>query len=351
MPGFLHAGILVAIIAHGLIGISLVWDKVLLRQPQTQGLVSFTFWLGAISIFGLVLLPFGFHMPERSIAEIAFTAGVLNLVSSGLYYAVLKRGEASETLAVMGGFSPTATALLAIPFLAEPVGGQALGFALMTAGGFLMFFSERFNVRRALPLIVITAALFGLTNVLQKLAFERTNFVSGYVCFTLGTFGASLFLLIRKRWRAEIFKGASEGERRRRGRAGHLTGSARFWYFVNRFISGVGSFGIFYAIKLANPAVVDAISGVRYVVIFLGAYLLTKVHSDWLSEEFEGRSLFWKTAATLVVVAGLVFVGLEQEKSGTTLGISGRWGADFVMLVCSACGSNSREGPLSPSPP
>jgi uncharacterized membrane protein len=317
MPEFLQAGILVAIIAHGLIGISLVWDKVLLRQPQTQGLVSFTFWLGAISIFGLLLMPFGYHTPPLPVAGIAFLAGFLDLVSSGFYYAVLKRGEASETLAVLGGFSPTATALFAIPFLTEPVGGQTLGFALMTAGGFLMFFSERLNVRRVLPLIVLTAALFGLANVLQKLALDRTDFVTAYVLFSLGTVSASLLLLIRKSWRVEIFKGSANGS----GRPGELAGSARFWYFVNRFLSGVGSLGIFYAIKLSNPAIVDAISGVRYIVIFLGAYLLTRIHSDWLSEEFEGRSLFWKTAATMVVVAGLVYVGLGEQKNGAARGI------------------------------
>jgi uncharacterized membrane protein len=316
MPGFLHAGILVAIISHGLIGISLVWDKVLLRQPQTQGLVSFTFWLGAISIFGLLLMPFGYRTPPLPVAGIAFLAGFLDLVSSGFYYAVLKRGEASETLAVLGGFSPTATALFAIPFLAEPVGGQTLGFALMTAGGFLMFFSERLNIRRVLPLIVFTAALFGLANVLQKLALDRTDFVTAYVLFSLGTVSASLLLLTRKSWRVEIFKGSGDG-----GGSGELAGSARFWYFVNRFLSGVGSLGIFYAIKLSNPAIVDAISGVRYIVIFLGAYLLTRIRSDWLSEEFEGRSLFWKTAATMVVVAGLVYVGLGERKSGASAGI------------------------------
>jgi hypothetical protein len=44
-------GILMATIAHGAIGLSLVWDKVLLQKKGTQNLVSYVFWLGAISIF------------------------------------------------------------------------------------------------------------------------------------------------------------------------------------------------------------------------------------------------------------------------------------------------------------
>ena len=57
-------GILIAIIAHGLIGISLIWDKVLLERRGTENLVSYVFWLGAISVFGLVLIPFGFKLPS-----------------------------------------------------------------------------------------------------------------------------------------------------------------------------------------------------------------------------------------------------------------------------------------------
>ena len=51
-------GIFVAIASHGIIGKSLVWDKVLQRRPATSSLPSYVFWLGAISVFGLLLIPF-----------------------------------------------------------------------------------------------------------------------------------------------------------------------------------------------------------------------------------------------------------------------------------------------------
>src|SRR5579875_2594752 len=101
-------GILIAIIAHGLVGISLVWDKILLQRKGMQSLASYVFWLGAISIFGLVLIPFGFHMPSWKIAGIAFAGGICDLIATYFYYAALKHGEASEELAAMGGFSPVA---------------------------------------------------------------------------------------------------------------------------------------------------------------------------------------------------------------------------------------------------
>ncbi|HEX6546161.1 MAG TPA: EamA family transporter, partial [Bryobacteraceae bacterium] len=121
-------GILLAIIAHGLIGISLVWDKVLLKRQGTQNLISYVFWLGAISIFGLILIPFGFQLPNWKVAGLAFFAGLLDLIASFFYYSALKSGEASEELAAMGGFGPVITALISIPLLKTAVGGDVLGF-------------------------------------------------------------------------------------------------------------------------------------------------------------------------------------------------------------------------------
>src|SRR5437588_5922174 len=242
--GFAHNGIFVAIIAHGLIGATLVWDKVLLRRPETRNLFAYVFWLGVISIFGLVLIPFGFQIPRTPVIALAFGAGLLRMAAMFFYYAALKAGEASQTLAIMGGFSPVATALISIPLLRNPIGGgMALGgFLLLVLGGFVMFLSERADIARVLPNVLLASASYGLVNVLQKLAFDQTNFVSGYVFFTLGTFSGAMMLVIPRSWRRQIFQ---KNERRQPRNW--------FWYFVNRFLNGLGSFLVFYAISLTRP--------------------------------------------------------------------------------------------------
>jgi hypothetical protein len=145
------------------------------------------FWLGAISIFGLALIPFGFRAPSLKLVGLSFTAGLLDLIASFFYYSALKSGEASDELAAMGGFGPVITAFLSIPLLKVPIGGDLTGSMLMSAGGFLMFFAEKLPLRKILPKILIAAAGFGLMNVLQKIVFNQTNFVSGYIFFTVGT--------------------------------------------------------------------------------------------------------------------------------------------------------------------
>jgi drug/metabolite transporter (DMT)-like permease len=299
-------GILIAIVAQGLIGISLVWDKVLLKRKGTRNLFSYVFWLGAISIFGLALIPFGYDSPSPFAIAIAFAAGVADMAASFFYYAALKQGEASETLAVMGGFSPVATAAIGYGLLSKQMSGMEwIGFAIMCTGGFVMFLSESLPLKKLLPPVILAAGLFGLANVLEKMAYDRTNFVSAYVWFTIGTFAASMSLLIPPSWRKQIFA-ESGGEEPRN----------RFWYFVNRFVAGVGSFLVVYAVSRTHPAIVSAISGVRYAVIFLGALLLTKLKPSWLKESFRGPQLITKTIATALVVAGVAIAGLGGGKAG-----------------------------------
>jgi uncharacterized membrane protein len=305
--GLILDGVFIAIIAHGVIGISLVWDKVLLKRPQTKNLLSYVFWLGAISVFGLVLIPFGFKVPNASLALMGFAAGLLDLIASYFYYAALKSGEASEELAAMGGFSPVATALISIPLLKAAIGGQLVGFTVMTIGGFIMFFAEKRPLSKMLPKVVIASACFGMTNVLQKIVFNETNFVTGYVFFTFGTFIGAVALLIPPSWRRQIFEHSEEA-----------TPSSKFWYMVNRFVAGVGSFLVVFAVSRASPALVEAISGVRYVVIFIGAYGITRLKPSWFREDFSTRALVFKAAATCLVVAGLVIVGLQGGSVGSS---------------------------------
>lgn len=304
---FLLNGILIAIIAHGLVGLSLIWDKVLLQRREMQSLASYVFWLGAISIFGLILIPFGFQMPSWKIAAIALVAGICDLLATWFYYAALKKGEASEELAAMGGFMPLATILLSIPLLGVNLrGGQFIGFIIMTLGGFVMFFAEKLPLSRMLPLIVAASTLFGLTDVLQKLAFNATNFVSGYVFFTIGTFIGSMALLLRPTWRRQIFQTSEQAPPR--SKAG---------YMLNRFVAGVGSFLVVFAVSRTSPSMVEAISGVRYVIIFVLAWLITNWRPSWFKEDFTRRALIIKALGTALVVAGLILAGLQGSSVGS----------------------------------
>jgi uncharacterized membrane protein len=299
------SGLLLAILAHLLIGISLVWDKVLLERRETRNLIPYVFWLGTISIFGLALIPFGFRALSFKLVALSFIAGVLNLVASFFYYSALKAGEASDELAAMGGFGPVLTALISIPLLKAPIGGDLTGFVLMSAGGFAMFFAEKLPLRKIIPKILIAAAGFGLMNVLEKIVFNQTNFVSGYVLFTFGTFIGSMALLIPPSWRGQILQVS-----------GKVHKKSKFWYMFNRLVAGVGSFLVVLAVSRASPSIVQSVSGLRYATIFAGAYWISRFKPAWFREDFSGWRLIAKTTGTGLVIAGLILAGLHGEGSG-----------------------------------
>ena len=153
---------------------------------------------------------------------------------------------------------------------------------------------------RTLPNVISAAVLFGLTGVLQKLAFNHANFVSGYVFFTIGTFAGAMALLLRPIWRRQIFEDSESAPPR--SKAGYMT---------NRFIAGVGSFLVVFAVSRTSPSIVEAISGVRYVIVFLGAFAITQWRPSWIREDFGRRAMLIKATGTGLVVAGLILVALH----------------------------------------
>lgn len=112
-------------------------------------------------------------------------------------------------------------------------------------------------------------------------------------------------MLIPPGWRRQIIEYSEEAPPK-----------SKLWYMVNRFIAGVGSFLAVYAVSLTNPALVEAISGLRYVVVFAGAFAITRLKPAWFREDFRRWVLTTKIAATALVVAGLVISGMRGGQNG-----------------------------------
>jgi len=331
----MFGGIIIAVIGNLFIGASLVFDKIFLKDKVSGNVLNYVFWIGLLNGFGLLLLPFGFHAPTLAILTRSLLAGAIFIAGLSFYYLALKKGEASQSLAIIGGFSPVATFLIGNLFLGASLNiAEKIAFGVLAAGGFLLFASEKISFRKILPLVVLAAIFAGISRVAEKSVFDASDFITGFVTIKIFTLLAALALLLSKRARAVIFTATKAAAPKH-----------KILYLGNRFLAGLGSFSIFYAIKLNNPAIVEAIGGIRYVVIFLLALALTRFRPQWLSEKFRGWALAGKIIATFFILIGLLGLGLQTYYKSKPLIPPSQisWGVTFSAYESSLLGLDWRE--------
>ncbi len=282
----------IVLIAQLVLGTSAVFDKMLLKRGFFKPMV-FAFWFSVLGAISLLLLPFGFVLPSIKIILVAFLAGALFDIAMYLFYMALHQGDASSTLTITGGLSPIFTLIFSYFLLNSNVtGGDLIGFAVLLLGGFLFFrIKERDNQLASFYWIFGSAIVLDLSNVLSKIVFNNSNFVSGFILIKIAGVLPALLLLFYKPLRKEILPSIEKGH-----------GSHGLYYFFNRGYAAIGSVLVYWAISKTHPALVDASQSLKYVVIFFASWvLLHERHKGWLLAE--------RIFATLLVILGFVWLG------------------------------------------
>ncbi len=317
--------LLVVILAQIVLGTSAVFDKFLLRRKFFDPLV-YTFWLGLLGIFALIILPFGFELLSLNTIAIAIIAGALFVLAMLFLFYTLDYSEASATLPVIGGFSPVFTLIISYFLMGSFLGfGELSAFFFLVLGGVILFLVEKKELR-FLSFIFITASalFFGLSNVLSKIVFQAGPFVPGFVWIKIGGVIFVLFLLLRKSFRQRIFSSSRQAKTK-----------YHFLYFANRAYAGAGSILVYFAISLAHPAIVDATQSLKYIVIFFCAWLLLK-------ERFKGRILAGKIIATIFIAFGILWLGLVNYSRNIPINPvqNIEWGVTFSAKYSRQLGLN-----------
>lgn len=285
----------IALGAQIILGTSAVFDKSLLKRKFFDPFV-YTFWVGILGAFVIFFLPFGLKIISLPLMGVAFLAGIALIISMFFLYLSLDKGEASKTLPFIGAFSPIFTLILGYFLITSDFDlVDAVGFFLLIIGGFVFFLIEQKEIRLKLIFYAILSALFlGLSNVLTKFVFERTDFITGFFWIKIGGVIFVLLLLVLPNLRKNIFHSHKKSSI-----------SHKYLYFGNRIYAGLGSIMIYGAIKLAHPALVESTQSFKYAVIFFASWIL-------LREHFKGKILIGKIIATVFIIFGLVWLGLAS---------------------------------------
>lgn len=318
----------ISVIAQIILGTSAVFDKALLRRGFFDPWV-YTFWSAVLGMLVVVLLPFGHASLGFYVVAMALLQGAIFIFGTLFFFLAIKQGEVSVSFPVIGSLAPVFTLIFSYLFLQDKIGsGSLLAFIFLVFGGLLVLGAESKEARRSIFLLGgVSAVLFGLSNVLAKLVFDSAPFISAFVWMRVGNFIVVLIFLVFKSFRGNLKKSLVQNQNKN-----------NFLYLSNRVYAAMGGLLVPLAISMAHPALVDAMSTLRFVVIFFAAWIL-------LGEKFRGRELFLKTLAAFLVVFGLVLLALVSYANSIPVDYDRpiTWGVTFSSKFSKELGLDWKE--------
>lgn len=295
--------------------ITAVIDKFLLGEQlevntEDQGRISdsltYSFYVGLLSIFAIVLAPFGLHWPGLSQFFISLIIGAIFLAALMVYFVAIKRSEASRVVPIIGAFTPIFIFILSYFFLEEGLNRwELVSFIFLVLGAALISIRKDISTWLQCSIIdfgilLLAALLFALFYTGVKFIFTQQDFISGFIWTRIGSFLLALFLLIPVRNRKIIFRGV----KRLKIKTGGIV-------VLNKALGGLAFLLNNYAIALGNVILVNALQGVQYVFLFLFTLFLS-YQAPWILEEkVTALSISQKAIAILLISFGLFLLSFS----------------------------------------
>jgi len=298
--------ILLVIIAHFFNAGIFIIDRYLLKKGFPNPL-SYTFYVGILSIFILLLIPFGFSLPAISQIILALVAGGIWLLALFVFYTALHQGESSRVVPTVGGFIPLFTLVLSFIFLGERLNPRELiAFCFLVGGGVFLSLlvtraqnfssNKKICLNKAFAPALWAALFFAIYYVMTKFIFLHQSFVNGLIWIRLGSALTAAFLLIPSGFRRRIFKKTRTIEKK-----------TLKIFFSARALGLMAGPLIYLAIYLGSVTLVNALQGTQYLfLLFLAFVLFKKIPS--LREQFDKKVLVQKIIAIILISLGLIIL-------------------------------------------
>lgn len=295
----------IAILGYCLNAIATLVDKALLDKNIPEPIV-YTFYLGVLSLAAILLIPFGFSWPNTPTILFATASGFTFVFGWMTLYLALKHDEASRVAPIIGTFVPIFTLILGLLFLDQSLTrSQFLAFAILTSGLVLISSTSWFKSkieRENILLMILSGLFFALSSVLLRQSFLNSNFISTLVVSRIGMFILVLTFLLIPKYRQKIFSSKVTGH--------HLINPTSKLLVLGQVAGALGGLLLTYSVSLVNPAIVNAISGVQYIIILAVVLILSKKFQKLLEEDVNKRILAQKILGSVVIGLGLAILAL-----------------------------------------
>lgn len=284
----------VAILGYALTAGAIVIDKILLRHSIPNPFV-YAFYINLLGLFALILIPFGVTFENNAIfyGSLSSIFYVFALVTM---FEALKHGEASVVGPVVGALNPLFTLIILAAFFNQSLGSSEFtGFFVVIFGALVLTFDlwrKGLKVNRQLFWMVTSGLFFALGYIFLKQTFEYSNFFGGLVVTRAAAGLVVLPWLLFPSFRKQALPK-------------YTAKSTPILLFFGQAMGALSGIFINFGVLLANPALVNSLFGVQYLVILVVALLLQKRHSHLLDEKLTKATIFQKTTGAIVLSFGV----------------------------------------------
>ncbi len=298
----------IALIGYLFLAVVFVLDKLILtksvQKPTVYTFYSTIFMLGAVAI-----LPFGGGLLHGWDWWWAIVSGVAFGFGMWTMYVALKYGETSHISPFVGGVVTIATYGISAIFLAERLNGiEIVGMVVLVLSSFILAYKRNKKIGKLLHVgllwAILSGILFAISHVSAKYIYDLYPFITGFAWTRATTGLVGLFLLCFPSVRHSFHK-KKHTESVHRFAKRHAVSIV----ISDKILSILGVVLVQYAIAIGTVTMVNAMSGIQYILMFIIIYVLTKFAPKIFREYFTHRELIIQWIAIgLVVVGSALFV-------------------------------------------
>lgn len=290
----------ISIISYLLGGVSTIVDKTIINNEVKSPLV-YTFILGALNFVVIFFMLVGARFTSGDALLFSVLSGVFSALALVAFFQALREFDLLVTSPLVGVLNPLFSLLIGAIFLNQyltPVQLQA--FILLTIGSVVITFNlwwKKHALNTHLLWIIASGFLFALSYVFLKSAFDEGKFLDVLMTSRLAMGFFVLIFIAFKDVRKQIF--ASKITKN------HFANKTSYLILLGQSTGTISGLMLVYAISLANPALVNSMFGVQFVVLLVAALFLSKDHPILLHENLTRKVLAQKILGIIIFTIGL----------------------------------------------
>jgi len=230
-------------------------------------------------------------MPSLFYLATALISGGAFFIAIVFIYKAVKISDVSVVSTNVGAISAIFTYIFSFLILKDTLSNiHFFAFLLLVAG---IFFIGRIE-KSILKYSIISGLFLGLSFVLMKWDFNHSGFINGIFWTRVGFVLAGLLSLLDKTIRNNVSASLRSTSK-----------SSKLIFIFNKVLAGIGFVMIYYAIRLGNVSLVNALLGFQFVFVFLLAVIIKGKLSE-VGENLQRPVLINKILGIVFVFVGFL---------------------------------------------